>query len=615
MSQPTPSNNKTLADGNRQDKHNKRKPVEKPYRPSRNVKLGNVLTRFVKISEALEHQLQRNGFQVEDFTAAKKIANAYIDVLLVKGGELPEDYLQPTDEALEKLLEVSNRNPTLVSTAVPQQPTFLPLEPTTNRQLNDGKSVSPSGYMDRGFDCGDDDRGFDPSIADWIADEDPATNEGVTTNPILLDQNDSANSSTEDDSEARRGKKKSKSFNYDKYGINQEDEGTVDSWSASGAEPNRALDPGPSRTRPIDDRKDRKDYTKAKVRPARPSMVAYFGSVGGTDDVTADWKRTSVTRFITPRAFSQRTTKDWAKDDPNHEDNFEWVLDAIYDVARESMFRRNRFDNAARDRYVERENEWALFEQKVLGAWENKHSRRWGDRDKWTHPETCQVGHALPRFFARPDALQELEVRYFTEFGNDLESIKPFAGYHRPNTYPIAFNPFARLHVRTPEGNLIWVHPNENSRARDHFMDNQNDKAFWTFAKIQTRNHPIHRATLVRVDNFGEILAGLFRFLAYYRVDFVSGEGVLFRQDARILWSQTSECWKIGPEIFRPPTLIFRIGFFHYAWWESRLGSNNLQGTARLYCLEADRWLGAFGAVGNSLSSDFTRRTETKRHE
>jgi hypothetical protein len=381
--------------------------------------------------------------------------------------------------------------------------------------------------MDGGFDFGDDDRGFDPSISEWIADEDPDTIEGVTTNPIILDQDDSEDSPIEDDSETGREKKKQKSFDYNKYGINQEDEGTMDPKSATRTGSSRPLDPGPSWTRPIDDRKDRKDYSKAKVRPARPSMVAYFGSVGGTDDVTADWKRTSSTRFITPRAFNERTTKDRARDDPNHEDDFEWILDAIYDVARESMFRRNRFDNAARERYAERENEWALFEQKVLGAWERKHSQRWGDRDRWTHPETRQVGHALPRFFARADALQELEVRYFTEFGNDLEAIKPFAGYHRPNTYPIAYNPFARLHVRTPEGNLIWVHPNENSRARDHFMDNQNDKAFWTFAKIQTRNHPIHRATLVRVDNFGEILAGLFRFLAYYRVDFVSGESAV----------------------------------------------------------------------------------------
>jgi len=100
MSQPTSSKNKPLADGNRQDKHNKRQPVEKPYRPSRNVKISNVLPRFVKISEALEHQLQRNGVQVADFSAAKGIANAYIDVLLVKGGELPDKYLQPTDTAL-----------------------------------------------------------------------------------------------------------------------------------------------------------------------------------------------------------------------------------------------------------------------------------------------------------------------------------------------------------------------------------------------------------------------------------------------------------------------------------------------------------------------------------
>jgi hypothetical protein len=169
MSQPT----------NTKDKHNKRQPAEKPYRPSRNVKIGNVLTRFVKISEALENQLQRNGFQVEDFTAAKRIANAYIDVLLVKGGELPDEYLQPTDPALEKLLEVSSRNPTLVPTAAPQ-PIFLPLEPIANLQPEVGKPVSPGGFMDGGFDFGDDDRGFDPSISDWIADEDPVTIEGVT---------------------------------------------------------------------------------------------------------------------------------------------------------------------------------------------------------------------------------------------------------------------------------------------------------------------------------------------------------------------------------------------------------------------------------------------------
>jgi hypothetical protein len=398
MSQPTPLDNKQLADANRQDKRHKRQLVGKPVRLPRNEKLGNLFKRLVAVSEALENQLQRNGFQVGDWKSTKELAQTYIEILLVKGGELPEPGLQPSDEALEEFLLVSSRSTICVPTAKPT--TTISLEPTSNLQLDFGKPVSPSGYMDRGFDFGDDDRGFDPSISDWLADEDPVAVEGSSEIPILLDQNDSENSSIADEAETRQKNKKQKEFNYDDYGINSDDEGTVDPKSATRTKSSRPLDLGPSWTRPVDDRKDRKDYSKAKVRPARPSMVAYFGSVGGNDDVTADWKRTSSTRFITPRAFNERTTKDRARDDPNHEDVFEWILDAIYDVARESMFRRNRFDNAARERYAERENEWALFEQKVLGAWENKHSRRWGDRDKWTHPETCQVGHALPRFFA-----------------------------------------------------------------------------------------------------------------------------------------------------------------------------------------------------------------------
>ena len=72
-------------------------------------------------------------------------------------------------------------------------------------------------------------------------------------------------------------------------------------------------------------------------------------------------------------------------------------------------------------------------------------------------------------------------------------------------------------------------------KARDFFLDNINHSAFWDFAFIQTANHPIHRATLVRVDNIGEIIAGLFRFLAYYRVNFSHDEGVLLNNEKCLL--------------------------------------------------------------------------------
>ena len=205
MSQPTPLDNKQLADGNRQDKRHKRQLVGKPVRLPRNEKLGNLFKRLVTVSEALEHQLQRNGFQVGDWKSTKELAHKYIEILLVKGGELPEPGLQPSDEALEEFLLVSSRGTTCVPTAIPPPP--ISLEPTSNPQLDMGKPVSPSGYVDRGFDFGDDDRGFDPSIADWVVDEDPVTIERSTKIPILLDQTDSENSSIADDSEARRGKK------------------------------------------------------------------------------------------------------------------------------------------------------------------------------------------------------------------------------------------------------------------------------------------------------------------------------------------------------------------------------------------------------------------------
>jgi hypothetical protein len=432
-----------------------------------------------------------------------------------------------------------------------------------------------------------------------------------------LDQEDSSDSSIADETKAEsKGKKKFK-FDYDKYRPEAQDERELGPQSDEGVQSSRTMDPGPSRSGPVRNTIEPiENYQNAKIRPARKEIVAYFESVGGNDDVTADFQRTSGYKFIYPRRFEDRTSRSRMESDPDHMADFEWVQDAIYDLARESLSRRNRFDKAVRD--DSRDEEWARFEQKVLSAWDVLHFKRWGDRDGWNRPETCAVGHILPRFFATADHLRELEIRYFSEFGTDLECITPFQGRYRPGAYPLAFNPFIRLHVRTKDRKLYWVHPNENTEQRNFFLDNPQHRAFYEFGKIQSRNHPLHRAVLVRVDNIGEIFAGLFRFLAYYRIDFASGEGVLFRQDARILWSQTSEAWKEpNPVIFRPPTLIFRIGFFHYAWWESRLGSDNVQGTARMYCLEADRWVGRFGAVGNSLSADtdLTKRNPSKKYQ
>jgi hypothetical protein len=74
-------------------------------------------------------------------------------------------------------------------------------------------------------------------------------------------------------------------------------------------------------------------------------MVAHFKSVGSNDDVAADHKRTSIYKFIYPKRYNDRDSKKRMDTDPKHLESYEWILDGIYDIAREVIFRRNRYED------------------------------------------------------------------------------------------------------------------------------------------------------------------------------------------------------------------------------------------------------------------------------
>jgi hypothetical protein len=585
------------------------KRVYKQQRLSKDEKLVLWFERILAVADTFETQLKRSGVRTGVWTRTREQVRLVIEALATTGGKLPSEDPHPDDEELVVFLSVCNETPTLLPTIF-AAPNVAPINPP----LLDDAFVSESRDLDERFDFGNDDGGFDPFVDEPLDLEVSTQVETNQAKSVVLDEEDPWKSPemVEDQGE-QKGKRKLNDvddFDYGRYGCYASDEDILDSERNKSSEIPRQDDPGPSR--PNSNVRNHDPYQEKsglEIRPARKEMVPYFKSLGSNDDATASFVNTHSYKFIYPKRFHNRDSKKRMDTDPKHEQDFEWIQDAIYDVARELLFRRNRYEDAQREPAWDRE--WADFEVKVLVAWETHHLKRWGDRDRWRYQEACLDNHVLPRFFAFPEALKELEIRYFTESGTAVEAIKPYERAHRPSGIPIAFDPYCRLHVRTKNKTLVWIHPNEVCTARNYFLDHPNDAAFWDFGRIQSQNHPVHRATLVRVDNIGKVLAGLFRFLAFYRINFVNGEGVLFRQDARILWSQTSEAWKQELPTFRPPTLIFRIGFFHFAWWEARYARGlNIQGTARMYCLEADRWVGDFGRF---LSTDHTKRNQKKK--
>ena len=571
------------------------------------------MVKLLAVASRFEAQLRSVGVTPDPWERTRDVAQRISDALNSKNGSFPNDDLSLLEEEHKRFVEPSELRSLTVST-LPAAQNPSRDDPTVGSSLTVGTEVLPSVAPMDGFnDYGNDDYGFDPGFDNRSDNHSPGLVSSTPNRPFVLDKGKGRGDAEIEDEPVVELSLPVAGFDYDYYGP-EPDEGFMGLFPAPIPAGTTKNNSGSSSSRPAIDNPPSPHKNKstskhvAKARPARKEMESYFHSMGHPDDMSADRHRSNDYTFVYPKRYEARTSKEGIRPDGSHEKDFDWVQTALYDVARETLSRRNIFEYPKRN--TDNDQEWAQFESKVVDVWKHQHFGRWGDRDFWNYPETTQIGHHLPRFFARPEALRDLEVRYFTERFGKYESIRPYRDRRPPAVFPLAFDPYVRLHFKTPNGRIMWTAPTDNDEARNFFLDNINHSAFWDFAFIQTANHPIHRATLVRVDNFGEILAGLFRFLAYYRVNFGHDEGVLLRQDARILWSQTSEAWK-GK--FRPPTLIFRIGLFHYAWWNSslRTGNHAVQGTARIYCLEADRWVGFFG---NPLSCDWTLRNDSKRH-
>jgi hypothetical protein len=598
---------------NKDLKSQARQPTNRQQTRSKDVRIANVLVRLLDVATRFEAQLRNVGVTPDSWEQTRDAAKRFSDALNAKDKVFPNNDLSLLDEEHRRFVGPFEVLRIVIPEAAAQ------LEPradtTVGSSLTVGTEVLPSvAPMERFEHSYNDDGGFDPGYDDRIDNPSPELVSPSPTRTFVLDKGKRrANEENEDEQEEQLPiSQPVAGFDYDYYGP-EPDEGFMGLYPASISVSARKNSVGSSSSRPINDTPPPPKKIKStnesvkEVKPARKEMESYFRTMGHPDDLVADRVRSNNYTFVYPKRFEYRNSKEGIREDGQHEYDFEWVQTALYDVARETLSRRNVFENPKRDR--NNDPEWSTFETNVVDVWKHQHFGRWGDRDKWNYPESTQIGNILPRFFARPESLMDLEVRYFTENKFKFESIRPYKDRRPPAVYPIAFDPYVRLHFKTPNGRIMWTAPTDNDEAKYFFLDNGNHPSFAEFASIQTPDHPIHRATLVRVDNFGEILAGLFRFLAYYRINFGNGEGVLLRQDARILWSQTSEAYT-GK--FRPPTLIFRIGLFHFAWWHAsiRTGNHAVQGTARIYCLEADRWVGFFG---NPLSSDYTTRNDSKR--
>ena len=199
MSQLTDQGKPTLTDGARQNKRNKRPVVERATRLSRNEKIGDLLKRIVAVADAFENQLKRNGISTGKWATTRTTAQEYIDILLGKGGELPEGKIQPMEEEFVRFETDCNNDPKVVPTS---DPTTFPALESNPTQLDDGKVVSPSGYVDAGYDFGNDDRGFDPFYTDSLDNQDPTVDKN-DQNPVdVLDQEDSSDSSIADKTKA-----------------------------------------------------------------------------------------------------------------------------------------------------------------------------------------------------------------------------------------------------------------------------------------------------------------------------------------------------------------------------------------------------------------------------
>jgi hypothetical protein len=201
----------------------------------------------------------------------------------------------------------------------------------------------------------------------------------------------------------------------------------------------------------------------------------------------------------------------------------------------------------------------------------------------------------------------QLRVAYRKDDGT-VGFIFPFRSGSQPvATFPVAFDPCIRVQLTHSESVKLgfeWLTPElENpkvARIMGFQLPDHNFKDFALYQGATNGWHPLRRACLGIFDSLGPILFCFFKFLHHFYLDIPAGDGVLFRDDARILYAQTSEFLREPDRAaalgrrnnYRHPTLVFRMQGLHYAWWragDSSGGNCNATGTARIFCIEADR--------------------------
>jgi hypothetical protein len=567
-------------------------------RLSKDEKTGIVMERLLEVAHRFESQLHSLGYQTGVWKRTAEEAQRCVQRLLVTGGNYPEEGIPRTDDERIKFMGTN-----LVPINVPTTTT------TTRTTTDSGRAASPVvGLSTEGvaFEFPEPDFGND------IGYFDDSHLLGKSSGPAS-----DANPSEERDVVLYKGKSLATTIELDK-GDDEESDG---GWSHPAfsfdmlQEEAKRNDQGNARTSggessaqaskinvgstlvgksrsdlPCDQESKRR---RIEAVPARKELVDFTKTMDDQRPRKWDHKRF---QFVNPRppfgvCLTDSNPNNYRRD-PN---NFDQLQLEMGKFAMHVLCNRNRFteDPIA-------PNIWAHNWEKESKLWEKEHFGRWGDRDFWPFHPGLSDGHMFPRILAHRKCLESLEVVYRTDIGTEI--VKPFS-VPPVRSYPIAYDPVVRISVFNEEDSTIRVvSPYGDDELSRRFLDDVKAEAFTRFASYQTDLHPVRAAMLDRHHNLGEVLACLYRFLYAYNVKFSSDEGVLLRQDARLVWSQTSEAWAGR---FKPPTLIFRIGKFHFGWWHCQWLATkklfNIEGTDKIYNIESDRWMGMW-----FVGSDFT---------
>ena len=329
----------------RTEKRNKNQLPEnktRKQRRSKDEKLVLWFERILAVADTFDAQLKRGGVRTGVWKQTREQVNLVIKALSTSGGQLPVEDPLPDDEDFRTFLSACNETPTLLPTEF-----ATPYVAPTNPPLLDDAFVSESRDDNREHDFGNDDGGFDPFFDDSVDHAVSTQVETIKEINVVLDKEDSWKSpEMVEEQEVCKGKRKINDiddFDYGRYGVYASDEDILDSERIKLSENPRADDAGPSRPKTASKHFDPyQEKSKYEIRPARKEMVPYFKSVGSNDDATASFVNTHSYKFIYPKRFHNRDSKKKMDSDPNHEHNFEWIQDAVYNVARETLFRRNR---------------------------------------------------------------------------------------------------------------------------------------------------------------------------------------------------------------------------------------------------------------------------------